>query len=121
MGQALTVPAAELIAAMNGAPVVPPIPPENPDDATLLPGWGAADDTAVARLGLDPWLLRALTVQLWGAGATLTTERDRRAGENPTKQRLGSVTRRLLAEVAAAAEAAASKRRGGVATSQQTH
>lgn len=100
IGRDFTVGYPQLRAVLSGGPVNPllmfrPLPkPER------MPGWGSADDKAVEELGQEPWHVLAAAESLWGKGATVSTERDRRAGPDATPQKRGRITRELLPLVA---------------------
>lgn len=87
--------------ALSGQPVPPPAAPAigTVTGPRLDPGWGKADDLLVRDLEIAPELLRAATRELYGR--TATEERDARAGDGATTQKLGRVTRVIREEVAA--------------------
>jgi transcriptional regulator with XRE-family HTH domain len=103
-GRGLTYTGEELREFLRGAPVGPPPAPRfisTVSDPTLAPGWGSTDDLAVANWGVPPQLVRSVAESLWGAGETLTRERDRRAGVGATPQKRGRITRDVIAEAKA--------------------
>jgi transcriptional regulator with XRE-family HTH domain len=86
----------ELREYLRGAPVIPKI--GTVSDPTLAPGWGSTDDLAVESWEVPPVVVRIVAESLLGVGATLTAERDRRAGPHSTPQKRGRVTRDVIAE-----------------------
>lgn len=95
------VDASVLRSVLSGGAVPRPAVPEisSITDPRLEPGWGKADDRLVAELGVAPEALRAVTRGLYGHSAT--RERDQRAGDGASPQKLGRATREILSEVAA--------------------
>lgn len=115
VGRELVIPAADIRAAVSGSVITPtsrassaPVPSGFRGvqaDPHLAPGWGNADDKAADALeavhGAGPATILDLAERLWGEGATVTTERDRRAGPDATKQKKGRITRTLIDELLA--------------------